>query len=112
MNAAIKALWIEELRNGHRKQGKGRLRTSPNNRFCCLGILCELAVAAGVIPAPTLSGDSYEYEACRSIPPAAVCSWAGMRNSTGSYAHGNFLVVDNDRGKTFAEIADIIEKHF
>ena len=40
MNAEIKARWIEALRSGKYQQGIGYLR-SKNDRFCCLGVLCD-----------------------------------------------------------------------
>lgn len=40
MNKEIKQKWVEALRSGEYKQGKGTLRT--NNLFCCLGVLCDI----------------------------------------------------------------------
>lgn len=40
MNPRIKQLWLDALRSGDYEQGTGRLRTG--NRFCCLGVLCDL----------------------------------------------------------------------
>ncbi len=41
MNKEIKQKWVEALRSGEYKQGKGTLRTN-NNLFCCLGVLCDI----------------------------------------------------------------------
>jgi hypothetical protein len=41
MNPEIKTKWIETLRSGKYKQGKGRLRTK-DDHYCCLGVLCEV----------------------------------------------------------------------
>jgi hypothetical protein len=35
--------WLEALESGRYKQGKGQLRTDLNE-FCCLGVLCDVAV--------------------------------------------------------------------
>jgi hypothetical protein len=40
MNPEVKARWVAALRSGEYKQGKGALRL--NNKFCCLGVLCDL----------------------------------------------------------------------
>lgn len=48
MNPEIKAQWVAALRSGDYQQGRGQLR-SGNNTYCCLGVLMELAVEAGVL---------------------------------------------------------------
>jgi len=40
MNTEIKDKWITALRSGQYKQGKHRLRD--NDKFCCLGVLCDV----------------------------------------------------------------------
>ena len=41
MNKDIKKLWVNALLSGEYKQGKGILKDL-NNKFCCLGVLCEI----------------------------------------------------------------------
>lgn len=50
MNPEYKKLWVEALRSRDYKQGEGNLCTlgSPDV-FCCLGVLCEIGVAKGVV---------------------------------------------------------------
>jgi hypothetical protein len=50
MDTKVKALWTAALRSGEYEQTKGYLRTDEG--YCCLGVLCEIAVANKVIPAP------------------------------------------------------------
>lgn len=99
MRRDIKEKWVAELRSGKYKQGTGYLRR--NDEFCCLGVLCELAVADEVIApavAPTVSKDYYRYLAPLSNTyidehgtaapdgfgfmyanlPEAVRDWAGL----------------------------------
>ena len=40
MKQKIKALWVAALRSGDYEQGIGQLRNE--NKFCCLGVLCDL----------------------------------------------------------------------
>ncbi len=40
MDPILKAKWIEALRSGKYKQGKGVLRYG--DEFCCLGVLCDV----------------------------------------------------------------------
>ena len=39
----IQTKWLEALESGKYKQGMGRLRCSGDNKYCCLGVLCEVA---------------------------------------------------------------------
>lgn len=47
MKPEIKKLWVKALRSGEYTQGLQQLVN--NNRFCCLGVLCDLARKAGVV---------------------------------------------------------------
>lgn len=48
MNLDVKKRWIEALRSGDYKQTEGTLNRN-DETFCCLGVLCELAVEDGVV---------------------------------------------------------------
>ncbi len=41
INPELKAQWVEALRSGKYTQGQLMLRT-PDNDFCCLGVLCDI----------------------------------------------------------------------
>lgn len=137
MNPEIKAEWLAALRSGEYQQGKSHLKRADDDsktlRYCCLGVLCELAIKAGV-------GEWYEdegkyawrlgrnalysdYEA--AFLPNAVRVWSGMWTEDGSL-NNEYLVPQNDGGTVFArrltsandsglnfqQIADIIEAEF
>jgi hypothetical protein len=132
MDPAKKDLWVTALRSGQYLQGTGVLhrRTEGNDTYCCLGVLCEVAIKAGV----ELSTSAHtgcrndECTACRGnaihtyggfddfLPPKIV-EWAGLENGNPvtseqfddlvSPATLSYL---NDNGKNFSEIADIIER--
>jgi hypothetical protein len=40
MNDVIRRRWVRALRSGRYEQGRGLLKR--RNRYCCLGVLCEL----------------------------------------------------------------------
>lgn len=45
MNPEIKQRWIEALRSGEYRQGKGQLVEpggEKGDKFCCLGVLCDI----------------------------------------------------------------------
>lgn len=119
MKTEVKAQWLTALRSGDYAQGSQRLRRL-DDTFCCLGVLCDLAVKAGVIPEPERErGDrgSYEYGASGNAAflPSEVARWAdidrwGQKHDGEDTSHD--LVQLNDNGATFAEIADVIEAHF
>jgi hypothetical protein len=125
MDAAIKAEWIAALRSGEYTQGKNLLRDS-EDKMCCLGVLCEIAVKHGVIPAPKrytgedeLGGYQYGTAGEMSFPPSAVWrDWALLADRNPQVPNPNpdedddeGLAGLNDNGYTFAQIADLIEKY-
>ena len=125
MNKEIKALWIKALRSGEYLQGEGALRQEfvdiDESLYCCLGVLCDL-YARSVENSPAwTSGDASEhvrrYGGRESYPPSFVMEWAGLGDEEGSYTlSGNggasSLAELNDRGRTFEEIASVIEQKF
>ena len=122
MNPEVKTRWVAALRSGGYEQGKGYL--SLNGEFCCLGVLCELAVEAGVIGAATPSDVAhsvmfYGDEDAARILPWEVMEWSGVYRDNGKFqidtaAGPSFtsLSVLNDSGSSFSQIADLIEYHF
>ncbi len=133
LNPRIKKLWLESLRSGEYTQGEGRLRR--NDKHCCLGVLCELAVVEGIIEKPgldRLGRETYLYglQADDSNLPKAVSYWANLSSrdgllpveiktgtkigNTGRITQGSIgsLMTMNDSGFTFLEIADVIEEQF
>ena len=106
----IRKAWVKALRSGKYKQGRNKLRNK-NNEYCCLGVLCELAVKEGVIPEPKEGRRGYSYNRQAAYPPVLVAEWAGLKVRKGSYSNGvSDLAHDNDNGKSFDKIADTIER--
>lgn len=92
--------WVKALRSGEYKQTQMALRD--RNGFCCLGVACDLYAREN-----SLDGDiSHGSYLSGAFEP--VRKWLGLSHATGLYDNG-VLVSDNDHGKTFDEIADIIE---
>ena len=95
MNRAIGKEWAADLRAGP-PQAKEVLFDGTG--YCCLGRLCVLAGVPEILLRKVY------------LPSHLILDWAGMKTPNGRYRGGS-LVKDNDAGKTFAEIADIIEAH-
>ena len=111
MNQEIKERWVADLRSGQYKQGKGVLRTPDialgerkdgKPRFCCLGVLCEQAAAAGII---RWTGTGYQdAEGTRNqVLPEAVIRWAGLG---GNISPDNPAVTDRGTTNTLGGIND------
>ena len=113
MKKEIAKIWVEALRSGKYEQTRGKLKMDES--YCCLGVLCEISglgkfsqkVRNGIISFVLPSG-----EICRSTLPDEVLDWADMSDSLGNFNDSDVyatLSLLNDNGKTFLEIADIIE---
>jgi hypothetical protein len=111
MNPDRRDQWIAALLSGDYQQGKAYLHRG--DKWCCLGVLSDLAVGAGVIPPPTEDDGIYTYGAnCDTdLLPSEVSEWAQV-DKAGNYGATGCLANDNDRGATFEEIAELIREHF
>lgn len=138
MNPEIKAKWLTALRNKTYVQGAGNLRIKgpDTEKFCCLGVLTDLAVKDGVgewfaedfdecrildFPngAPighseTQGAEDYENE----FLPLAVAKWAGLDSNvylkhkgyTAEVTQLNDGLLEGLDPLSFEEIADLIEQ--
>lgn len=119
MKAEIAKLWAERLRNmPEGTQGAGQLGKEDGSR-CCLGVLCDLAVEANIIPAPVKSSDPgatdliYGSDPRRGVGsnkigevcylPDKVKEWAGMSTVNGS------IQGEVDGGPAMLEIPQTLE---
>lgn len=114
MDATIKALWLEKLRSGEYEQGKGRLVdvTEATPKYCCLGVLCEVAREQGIVAFTGYRYTSEGYEDSYLLP-YKVQVWAGLDEGNPTVInHGddsNLAELNDGCGFSFKEIADVIE---
>jgi len=110
MKAKIKRLWVKALRSGQYKQTENALRDK-GNAFCCLGVLCNLhAQAHPKFAAKQRVPEAYDGE--EAYPSERVQKWAGLdSNDPWINEMSTTLATLNDDGRSFNEIADVIEKH-
>jgi hypothetical protein len=94
MDAGLKAKWLEALRGFKYVQGRGTLR-SPNNTYCCLGVLCDIQG----IKLEKLKGND------EKIRNDIYNNLSNLLTKEVSVRLQN----DNDDGMSFKEIADWIE---
>lgn len=127
MNPDIKAQWTAALRSGEYPKTTGTLRTEDG--FCCLGVLCDLAVKAGEIDEPVTKDRGlqthqvyYEYDGEPSVLSTPVRNWAGLDMSNPDIPYqesmrdavwrsrGHVSLAElNDNDYTFPQIADLID---
>jgi hypothetical protein len=135
MNREVRDEWVRRLRSGDYDQGTGGLRRLVDGatadgpaRYCCLGVLCEVARERGLV---ALEGTStYRSVALPheggygGVLPPTVARWAGLYDHDEGTDGGVDPVVLglslsrwNDVGSTgggpatFAQLADLIEEH-
>jgi hypothetical protein len=134
MNPEIKKKWVKALRSRDYQQGTRALHVKRDGTetFCCLGVLCDLAAKEGVAepsPVSTVAGvTTVMYDKQSAFLPRSVQEWSEIPSNNGYLSDEPDVVVEgedgvgsisfnslvglNDEGATFAQIADIIEKHF
>lgn len=107
MKKDIKDKWIAALRSGKYEQGQNNLR-SVDDKFCCLGVLCDI-----------IDNSKWEtFEKANSAKKqypytyngySGVLSYEMTKELKFKNTETKTLIIMNDSGKTFAEIADYIE---
>jgi len=109
MDNTAKSQWLEKLRSGEYAQGRGRLRSS-SNTYCCLGVLAEVAVEAGILsPAVEIpeATEDYHFDGYFCYLPGKVAEAFGVEP-----VDSDVLMNMNDgKQNSFDEIADWIEKN-
>lgn len=105
--------WIEALRSGEYRQTTRAL--CRDGAYCCLGVGCVLI---GMKSRPdSIEIDDFDVEVRRfgsetQSAPKKVVSHLALRSNTGADLTGDECLAQlNDEGKTFAEIADLIESN-
>src|ERR1051325_9041929 len=99
MSNDLVSQWLEALRSGSYKQARGALRCDSDDglRFCCLGVLREVAAKNGVRIRRAMTSDPLDQVDARQL---AALSYENQRRLSR---------MNDDAGKTFPEIADWLE---
>lgn len=126
MNPDIKDRWTAALRSGEYPQTQGvlhRLVGDPKPActcglceapvgFCCLGVLCELAVADGIITStPNSDGIAMVYGLETGVLPLKVVKWAGLDSRNPTIGDASLSFYNDIRKYTFDQIADLVEEY-
>jgi hypothetical protein len=113
MKQEIAEKWVAALRSGKYTQTKEMLRSN-EDRFCCLGVLCDIS-GLGEWLQPIWSSQSRSYTVDGAYKsdflPEAVMQWADIKTSNG-VVNGKSLAQLNDEGRSFENIASVIEQNW
>ena len=103
-------LWIEALRFGGYAQGKEVL--SRDNKFCCLGVACEIFKVSLDLEVTGQSGTRY-YDGMYGPAPCKIIEHLGLFGDLGDAAPGSdgspLAHLNDEGGYSFLELADLIE---
>ena len=110
MKKRIRELWIKALRSGKYKQTRHRLKKA--GKYCCLGVLCDLAAKEGI---GKWKGNSFitADEIQEGDCPIEVMEWAGLSYGFLIGKESNAATpIDTNDGmcENFNQIADRIER--
>ncbi len=100
MKPEIKEHFVAALRSGKYEQGTHRLRVE--DRFCCLGVLCDLH---GTEQWENQVAD-YTYLNESEEPPQEVMEWAGLLSEDVA----TLINLNDVQQKSFREIAEYVER--
>lgn len=101
MDPEIKAKWVAALRSGEYKQCKFFLE-DVQGRNCCIGVLCRVQGVDPIVAAiNNTKGD-----------PLATSFLKKEYRAGLDYSCFSYLSTLNDNGRSFDQIADVIEKEF
>ena len=123
MNREARDLWVAALRDTDTyPQTKGALRNEDG--YCCLGVLCEVAIKAGVqvdTHRVDSNPDVWSFDGNVEHLPDSVVEWAGLNSENPVVLvdedegdgevqiEREMVVLNDDLAWPFPQIADVIE---
>ena len=111
----VKDKWLAALRSGEYEQGTQML-CSIENQFCCLGVITDLYIKEHEGEAWEINSSTFKnfYGNSTYLIPK-VMDWTNLKEFNPSIVlesgERKTLSDLNDKGYTFSEIADLIERY-
>lgn len=108
MNKKIKKKWVEALRSGKYKQGHGMLckRDTDGTKYhCCLGVLTDLYYRETQGHAMPKSFETKDFLSKN------VTAWSGVGDEDPQTGKSSISELNDADGKSFKQIANLIDKH-
>ncbi len=103
MRDDVKREFVDALLSGDYEQVMGILATGNNGR-CATGVLCEVAARHGVTSVTEWGFVGQDGISINSGPPLCVYEWSGV-----DVLDMEEIMVLNDHGYTFEQIADLVK---
>ena len=94
----LKDQWVAALRSGKYEQGRGLLLK--DDKFCCIGVLCDIINPTDWVYSSTIGPGIYSYTRGIHYAPVEILS---LNIQT------PLSIMNDEEGKSFNEIADWIE---
>lgn len=120
MRPVVRDIWVSALRTGAYAQGFDSLLRSEDDKFCPLGVLCDLASLVGIVAWDKIDGRWFIPPLTTSGVSGPVMDWAGFKGmhpsqlvplTFGGVKHPIWRL--NDTFKlSFDAIADLIEEQY
>jgi hypothetical protein len=117
MDPVVKAKWTAALRSGNYQQGTEylQMRVDGESYYCCLGVLCELAIEARISVSATEHTSStrggYSYVLYNNgnvgLPPGTVLAWARLEEKDMQ----DLIEMNDNKGTSFHGIAKHIDEN-
>ena len=109
--------WVDELRSGKFSQCRHVLRSQNDDgpTYCCLGVANEIG-GQGVWDGSSYADDEIDEKRgpAEVLASPNTVKWLGLKDGEGTLridGQVTSLVALNDAGRSFNEIAEIIETH-
>lgn len=118
MNRTVKKKWVQALKSGKYKQGRGHLKQVDQNKneyYCCLGVLCDLYCKEKKkgFDAVVYNSAWFDSDAGGDVLPPSVQKWAGLDHPNPITKEYGALSTVNDsmiKLSDFKQIASMIEE--
>lgn len=120
----VMQLWVDALESGEYPQTQGTLHRTKSSEalpaaFCCLGVLCEVAIQDGV-PVDReqmefrtrYSSTENDWDSDTAELPEVVYSWAGFDRGSPTIAGTSFVEMNDSCKYSFADIAQVIREEY
>lgn len=113
MKPELKKLWVEALRSGEYEQTQEQLCDSTDDggySYCCLGVLCEVAIKAGLPITVNFGEDEPKAYDFNGITNTADLNYQLLKEFELTSENQSTLIgMNDDENAPFTEIADWIE---
>lgn len=114
MNQAVKEIWVDALRSGDYKQGKHALHNNSEDKYCCLGVLCDLYGREKGYKKNWKNNGEFNRSHDADYLPIRVMKWAGLNTTLPRVSikgePKSLATLNDGSGYGFKRIAHIIER--